>query len=191
MRTVETFQHKITEQADMGIVLSDGCRLSARVWMPEDANQNPVPAILEFLPYRKRDGTTARDNLTHPYFAGHGYACLRVDMRGNGDSEGLMEDEYSEQELADACEVIGWIAAQPWLTGKVGMMGISWGGFNSLQVAALQPEALKAIITLCSTDDRYADDIHYKGGLLLNDTGMGSDHARLFVTCAGSGTRGR
>lgn len=169
MRTVETFQHKVTEQADMGIVLSDGCRLSARVWMPEDAEKNPVPAILEFLPYRKRDGTTARDNLTHPYFAGHGYACLRVDMRGNGDSEGLMEDEYSEQELADACEVIKWITAQPWSTGKVGMMGISWGGFNSLQVAALQPEALKAIITLCSTDDRYADDIHYKGGLLLNE----------------------
>lgn len=169
MRTVETFQHNIHEHADMGIILPDGCRLSARVWMPDDAEQTPVPAILEFLPYRKRDGTTARDNLTHPYFAGHGYACLRVDMRGNGDSEGLMEDEYSEQELADACEVIKWIEAQPWSTGKVGMMGISWGGFNSLQVAALQPEALKAIITLCSTDDRYADDIHYKGGLLLNE----------------------
>ena len=131
MRTVETFQHNITEHADMGIILPDGCRLSARVWMPEDAEQNPVPAILEFLPYRKRDGTTARDNLTHPYFAGHGYACLRVDMRGNGDSEGLMEDEYSEQELADACEVIKWMPQQPWSTGKVGMMGISWGGFNS------------------------------------------------------------
>jgi uncharacterized protein len=169
MRTVETFQHNIQEHADMGIILPDGCRLSARVWMPDGAEQTPVPAILEFLPYRKRDGTTARDNLTHPYFAGHGYACLRVDMRGNGDSEGLMEDEYSEQELADACEVIKWIAAQTWSTGKVGMMGISWGGFNSLQVAALQPEALKAIITLCSTDDRYADDIHYKGGLLLNE----------------------
>lgn len=169
MRTVETFQHQVKETADLGIVLPDGCRLSARVWMPEDAMENPVPAILEFLPYRKRDGTTARDNLTHPYIAGHGYACLRVDMRGNGDSEGLMEDEYSVQELNDACAVIEWIAAQPWSTGKVGMMGISWGGFNSLQVAALQPEALKAIITLCSTDDRYADDIHYKGGLLLNE----------------------
>ncbi|MRG55519.1 CocE/NonD family hydrolase [Phyllobacterium sp. SYP-B3895] len=169
MRTVETFPHNVIEHADMGIVLADGCRLSARVWMPENANDSPVPAILEFLPYRKRDGTTARDNLTHPYFAGHGYACLRVDMRGNGDSEGLMEDEYSEQELADACEVIDWIAAQPWSTGKVGMMGISWGGFNSLQVAALQPEPLNAIITLCSTDDRFADDIHYKGGLLLNE----------------------
>lgn len=167
MRIVTEFPHKVTEHADWGIVLSDGTRLSARVWMPE--GQGPFPAVLEFLPYRKRDGTVVRDALTHPYFAGYGYACLRVDMRGNGDSEGLMEDEYSAQELADACEVITWIAAQSWSNGRVGMMGISWGGFNSLQVAALQPDPLKAIITLCSTVDRYADDIHYKGGCLLNE----------------------
>ncbi|MGR3615663.1 MAG: CocE/NonD family hydrolase [Paracoccaceae bacterium] len=153
----------------MGITLSDGCRLSARVWRPVDASDDPVPAVLEFLPYRKRDGTCARDALTHPYFAARGYACIRVDMRGNGDSQGLMEDEYSQQELDDAVEVINWLAAQAWCSGTVGMMGISWGGFNALQVAALQPEALKAIITLCSTVDRYADDIHYKGGCLLNE----------------------
>ena len=167
MRTVTEFPHKFTEHADWGIVLADGTRLSARVWMPQGAG--PVPAILEFLPYRKRDGTVVRDALTHPYFAGHGFACFRVDMRGNGDSEGLMADEYSPQELSDACEVINWIAAQDWSNGRVGMMGISWGGFNSLQVAALQPEPLKAVITLCSTVDRYADDIHYKGGCLLNE----------------------
>ena len=169
MKTVTDFPRRTIEFPDMGIVMPDGCRLSTRVWMPADADQDPVPAIIEHLPYRKRDGTIARDELTHPYFAGHGYACLRVDMRGNGDSDGLMEDEYSEQELQDACDVIAWAAAQPWCNGKVGMMGISWGGFNALQVAARWPDALKAIITLCSTDDRYADDIHYKGGLLLNE----------------------
>lgn len=159
----------IEEFSDMGITMPDGCRLSARVWRPVDALDNPVPAILEHLPYRKRDGTATRDALTHPWFAKHGYACIRVDMRGNGDSEGLMDDEYTPQELQDAVEVIRWLAEQPWCTGSVGMMGISWGGFNSLQVAAMQPEALKAIITLCSTADRYADDIHYKGGCLLNE----------------------
>lgn len=169
MKTITDFPREVAEAPDMGIVLSDGTRLSARVWMPVDAAADPVPAILEFLPYRKRDGTVARDSLTHPYFAGHGYACLRVDMRGNGDSEGLMEDEYTPQELSDACEVIAWIAAQPWCSGTVGMMGISWGGFNSLQVAALRPPALKAVVTLCSTVDRYNDDIHYKGGCLLNE----------------------
>lgn len=159
----------LTEDPDHGIMLSDGTRLSARLWRPEDAVEDPVPLILEFLPYRKRDGTCARDALTHPYFAARGYACARVDMRGNGDSQGLMEDEYSPQELADAVEVIEWAAAQPWCNGNVGMMGISWGGFNALQVAALAPAPLKAIITLCSTVDRFADDIHYKGGCLLNE----------------------
>jgi hypothetical protein len=159
----------VTEDPDHGIVMSDGVRLSARLWRPKDATADPVPLILEFLPYRKRDGTCARDALTHPYFAERGYACARVDMRGNGDSHGLMEDEYSAQELADAVEVIKWAAAQPWCNGRVGMMGISWGGFNSLQVAALAPDELKAIITLCSTVDRFADDIHYKGGCLLNE----------------------
>ncbi len=159
----------ITETPDLGITLSDGTRLSTRAWIPTDAADDPVPVILEYLPYRKRDGTCARDALTHPYFAKRGYACLRVDMRGNGDSDGLMEDEYTEQELADAEEVIAWAAAQPWCNGAAGMMGISWGGFNSLQVAARQPEALKAIITLCSTVDRFADDIHFKGGCLLNE----------------------
>lgn len=169
MKIITEFPRETIEIPDLGLIMPDGCRLSARVWMPKDAETNPVPAIIEHLPYRKRDGTTARDCLTHPYFAGHGYASIRVDMRGNGDSQGLMEDEYSEQELADAVTIINWVAQQRWCTGAVGMMGISWGGFNSLQVAAKQPAPLKAIITLCSTDDRYADDIHYKGGLLLNE----------------------
>ena len=159
----------VIENPDLGICLSDGTRLSARVWMPKNAPTRPVPVILEYLPYRKRDGTTARDALTHPYFASYGYACVRVDMRGNGDSDGIMLDEYAPQEQADALEVIDWLAAQEWCNGNVGMMGISWGGFNCLQVAALQPEPLKAIITLCSTVDRFADDIHYKGGCLLNE----------------------
>ena len=95
-----------------------------------------MPAILEYLPYRQRDGTVLRDRQMHPYFAGHGYAAVRVDMRGTGDSDGLLRDEYLPQEQDDAVEVIAWLAAQPWCSGTVGMMGISWGGFNALQVAA-------------------------------------------------------
>lgn len=169
MKVVEQFSHRIKELENVWIPIPDGCRLAARIWMPADAEQKPVPGILEYIPYRKRDGTVARDALTHPYFAGHGYAAVRVDMRGNGESEGLMFDEYAPQEQDDAVAVIEWLAAQPWCTGKVGMMGISWGGFNGLQVAARRPEPLKAIITLCSTDDRYEDDIHYKGGCVINE----------------------
>ena len=169
MQVVKEFPRTVREIENVFIELADGCRLAARIWLPADAEADPVPAILEYLPYRKRDGTSQRDALTHPYVAGHGYACVRVDMRGNGESDGLMLDEYTLQEQDDALEVIDWLARQPWCTGAVGMIGISWGGFNGLQVAARRPRALKAVITLCSTDDRYADDIHFMGGCLLND----------------------
>ena len=149
--------------------MPDDCRLAARIWLPEDAEQSPVPAILEHLPYRRRDFTRLRGDETHRYFAGHGYAGVRVDMRGSGDSDGVLEDEYLQQELDDAVAVIEWLAKQSWCTGLVGMTGISWGGFNALQVAALRPPPLKAIITACSTDDRYADDIHYMGGCLITE----------------------
>jgi putative CocE/NonD family hydrolase len=151
------------------IPLKDGTRLAYRAWLPVDAVNNPVPATLEYLPYRKNDGTVIRDEITMPATAGHGYACVRVDIRGTGESEGLFDDEYSEQELSDAEQVINWISRQPWCDGSVGMVGISWGGFNSLQLAYRQPPALKAIITICSTDDRFNEDIHFAGGCLLND----------------------
>jgi putative CocE/NonD family hydrolase len=158
---------RLIEHAE--IPLSDGVKLSSMIWLPKDAEAKPVPAILEYLPYRKRDGTTERDALNHPYFAGHGYAAIRVDMRGAGDSEGVLKGEYLKQEQDDALEVLRWIAQQPWSTGAVGMIGISWGGFNGLQIAARRPAELKAVISLCSTDDRYADDIHFMGGCLLID----------------------
>jgi hypothetical protein len=151
------------------IPMRDGARLAGRLWLPTDADDHPVPGVLEYIPYRKRDMTRLRDSLIHPYLAGHGYACLRVDLRGSGDSDGVLTDEYLSQELTDGVDVIRWMAAQSWCTGAVGMMGISWGGFNALQIAALRPKPLKAILTLCSTDDRYADDIHHMGGCLLGD----------------------
>ncbi|MGV2100289.1 CocE/NonD family hydrolase [Rhizobium sp. 21-4511-3d] len=150
------------------ITLKDGPRLAARIWMPDGAESDPVPAVFEFLPYRKRDGTCLRDESTYPVFAAAGIAGVRVDIRGSGESEGVIDGEYTELELANACELIAWIAAQPWSNGSVGMMGISWGGFNSLQVAALRPPALKAVISIASTVDRYNDDIHYKNGCHLS-----------------------
>jgi hypothetical protein len=149
------------------IPMRDGASLAARVWLPMDAEHDPVPGILEAVPYRLSDGMVTRDVLIHPYWAARGYACVRVDLRGSGESDGILEDEYHAQEQEDLLGVIAWIAAQPWCSGGVGMTGISWGGFNSLQLAARRPPALKAVITLMSTDDRYADDVHYKGGCLL------------------------
>ena len=132
------------------IPLADGVRLAATLWRPK--TDGPCPVVVEMIPYRRRDGTAFRDLDIHPYWAGFGIACVRVDIRGTGDSDGLLLDEYLPQEQEDACEVIDWLAAQEWSNGNVGMTGISWGGFNSLQVAARRPPALKAIITLCASD---------------------------------------
>ncbi len=159
----------VREIENVFIELADGCRLAARIWLPEDAEARPVPALLEYIPYRKRDFMRVRDEPMHRYFAGHGYAAVRVDLRGSGDSDGVLEDEYLPREQADALEVIDWLVRQPWCDGAVGMTGISWGGFNALQVAAHAPSALKAIITLCASDDRYSDDAHYLGGCLLSE----------------------
>lgn len=161
------FPQPIREIENMWIPMPDGARLAARVWLPVDAETSPVPALFEFIPYRKSDGTAIRDALRAPYYAGHGYAVLRVDMRGSGDSDGVLFDEYTAQEHDDAIACIAWIARQPWCDGQVGMMGISWGGFNSLQVAARRPPELKAILVIGFTDDRYADDVHYMGGCVL------------------------
>lgn len=168
MRIVSEFQQEIVEE-ETWLALPDGCQLAVRLWRPADSDTRPVPAILEYLPYRKRDLTAARDTQMHPYWAGHGYASVRVDIRGSGESDGVLTDEYLQQELDDGVEVLRWLERQPWCTGDCAMIGISWGGFNGLQIAALQPPQLKCIITLCSTDDRYADDVHHMGGCLLGD----------------------
>jgi putative CocE/NonD family hydrolase len=167
VRVVREYPRRIREIEHTLIPLADGCRLAARIWLPEDAEDDPVPAILELLPYRKSDGTAIRDAERQPYLAGHGYACVRVDARGSGESDGVIEDEYTAREIDDAVEVLAWLAGQPWCTGATGMTGISWGGFNSLQVAAQRPPSLRAILTLCASDDRYADDVHYRGGCVL------------------------
>ncbi|WP_371654124.1 MULTISPECIES: CocE/NonD family hydrolase [unclassified Streptomyces] len=164
MRIRTDFPYETTH-VDVRIPLPDGTLLYARIWRP--VTDEPVPALLEYLPYRLTDWTAPRDWQRHPWYAGHGYASVRVDVRGHGNSEGLPGDEYDARELADGVAVVDWLAAQPWCDGKVGMFGISWGGFNSLQIAALAPEPLKAVVTVCSSDDRYDNDVHYLGGSVL------------------------
>ncbi len=160
---------KIEVQETLWIPLADGTRLAARLWLPVSAKADPVPCILEYIPYRRRDRTRLRDESMHPHFAAAGYAAIRVDIRGYGDSEGVAEDEYSHQEIQDGHDIIAWIAAQDWCDGNVGMFGKSWGAYNAFQVAATRPPALKAIAPVMGTDDRWTEDIHFYGGCLAGD----------------------
>ena len=145
------------------VPMADGVRLSARLWIPEGP---PAPVILEYIPYRKHDLYRGHDDAWGAALASRGIAYARVDVRGSGESEGVMTDEYSEAELTDGLALIAWLAAQPWCSGAVGMRGISWGGINTLQVAALRPPDLRAIMPMACCDDRFTDDAHYIGGAL-------------------------
>ncbi|RLV84341.1 hypothetical protein JA9_004944 [Meyerozyma sp. JA9] len=170
-KTVEASElpFEIVKLENVPIPMKDGAVLYAHIWIPRQANDGhkKVGTLVEYLPYRKNDFTAIRDSIRHPYYAGHGLASIRVDMRGCGDSDGVLLGEYLEQEQDDNLEVFDWIVSQKWSNGHIGQFGKSWGGFNGLQAAFRQHPALKTIITLCSTDDRYADDVHYRGGCLL------------------------
>ncbi len=157
------------------IAMKDGVHLAVNLYMPDGAlsgtaSGEKFPVILEYIPYRKDDWTLSRDWTLHSYFVRRGYVSARVDIRGTGASEGTPPDrEYSDQEQKDGLEVIDWLSKQPWSNGNVGMMGISWGGFNAIQMARLHPPALKAIIAVCATEELFHDDIHYIDGLMHAD----------------------
>ena len=153
------------------IPMHDGVRLAVTLYMPEGAARGAhFPALLEYLPYRKDDDEAARDFGTHSYFARHGFVGARVDIRGFGNSEGTPpEREYSAREQLDGDEVIAWLAHQPWSNGNVGMLGISWGGFNSIQMALRKPPALKAIIACAATEELFKEDVHYMDGVFHVD----------------------
>ncbi|MCJ7754564.1 MAG: CocE/NonD family hydrolase, partial [Thermoanaerobaculales bacterium] len=159
------------EMREALISMPDGVRLAADLYMPAgNGSEKIFPVILEYLPYRKTE-SRARNFSLYSYFVERGYVVARVDIRGTGNSEGrLIPFEYSDQEHQDGMVVIDWLAKQPWSNGSVGMFGISWGGFNSIQMARLNPPALKAIIAVDATEDLYQDDVHYMDGILHLDS---------------------
>lgn len=160
-------QHGVAVLFDVRVLASDGLELSANLWLPQprpDAPDERFPAILEMIPYRKDDWRLASDMAHGEWLAARGFALCRLDVRGTGSSPGIALDEYTPRETQDGYDAVEWLAAQPWCNGNVGMWGISYGGFTSIQVAMLRPPHLKAIVPMMATDDRYTDDVHYIGG---------------------------
>ncbi len=151
-------------ERDVGVVARDGVRLSVDVYRPRAPGR--YPAILEHIPYRKDDLRAIEDRSQNVFLAGQGFVCVRLDVRGTGSSDGVAQDEYTEAEQQDGCDVIAWMAGQEWCTGAVASWGVSYGGFTCIQVAALRPPALRAIAPVYATDDRYTDDMHFHGGAL-------------------------
>ena len=150
------------------IPMPDGERLAARIWLPGNAEAHPAPALLDVIPYRKSDCTVVRDATVHGYFAARGYACVRVDVRGSGDSAGVLTDCHTDEQCDDVIAVIDWLADQPWCNGRVGMLGLSWGGITALKVAARKPAHLATVLTVCACEDSMLDDAGYFPGCLYD-----------------------
>lgn len=150
-------------ESEVRIPLSDGHFLATTLYLPDPA-LGPQPCLVEALPYRKDDQTSSYAESYRSLRDQHHYAVARIDVRGTGSSSGDAVDEYQEAEQRDLVEAIAWLAEQEWCSGAVGMWGTSYSGFNSLQLACERPPALKAICAIYATDDRWTDDVHWRGG---------------------------
>jgi hypothetical protein len=121
----------------VNIPLRDGVQLNATLYRPR--RPEPVPAIFTLTPYTA-DSYHARAY----YFAQRGYAFALVDCRGRGNSGGAFEPFVNEGR--DGCDVVAWLAAQPWCDGQVTMWGGSYGGFDQWLTLKEAPPALKTIV---------------------------------------------
>jgi len=160
-----------TSLREAWIPMPDGVRLAADLYIPDGLPAGErFPVLLEYLPYRKTEAR-GRNFPLYSYFVSRGYVVARVDIRGTGNSEGrLVPHEYSDREHDDGEAVIAWLSGQDWSNGNVGMFGISWGGFNAIQMGMRGPAALKAIIAVDATEDLYQDDVHYMDGIMHLDS---------------------
>ncbi|MEM7344326.1 MAG: CocE/NonD family hydrolase [Chloroflexota bacterium] len=155
-------EHQIQSSNTYRIPVSSGVTLGATITRPVEVGR--FPALVWYDPYRV--GMHGQPDDMAVYFAERGYAFVNLHVRGTGNSEGFSVDEYTAAETQDGVDAITWLAEQPWCSGKAGMLGTSYSGFSTLQVAAMAPPALKAIAPAYFTDRRYTDDCHYKGGCL-------------------------
>jgi predicted acyl esterase len=173
---------------DVPITMDDGLVLRGDVFRPDTAG--PVPVIMTHGPYAKwlafqdgfprqwailesehPDAVAGSSNLYQNWetvdpekWVPDGYAIIRVDSRGAGRSPGYL-DIFSPRETRDYYQCIEWAAAQPWCTGKVGLLGVSYYAINQWQVAALQPPHLAAICPWEGGSDFYRDFTRH-GGIL-------------------------
>ncbi|WP_434084896.1 CocE/NonD family hydrolase [Mycolicibacter heraklionensis] len=201
--TVYPMPPNVTKQADVPVRMRDGVTLRLNLFLPADV-EGPFPVIMSAHPYGK-DGVAKRKrgrwslnpqfrvmNQTAPlrisdqtsweapdpaWWAQRGYAVINLDTRGGGRSGGR-GNLFSDQEADDIAQVIAWAAAQPWSTGRIGMLGVSYLALSQYKVAALNPPALKAICPWEGFTDAYRD-FFTPGGVVENG------FARIWLALSG------
>ncbi len=146
-------EYEVKHIRGVRIAMRDGVELAAAITRPDAEGQ--FPAIMSYHPYRGTSAAQPPESYRH--LAQRGYVMVHFDVRGTGNSGGFTTDIYSEQEIQDGCEMVEWIAAQPWCDGNVGMWGISYPGVVCWQVAMHSPPHLKCIIVRSGCDDVYSE----------------------------------
>ncbi len=179
--TVEEMPADVTKDEDVPVTMRDGVTLRLNLFRP--AGEGPFPVILSAHPYGKDSVPVKKAggwklnkqyrimNQPEPlqisdqtsweapdpvWWTQQGYAVINLDTRGGGRSDGR-GDLLSDQEADDISQVIAWAADQPWSTGRIGMLGVSYLALSQYKVAALNPPALKAICPWEGFTDAYRD----------------------------------
>jgi putative CocE/NonD family hydrolase len=147
-----------TPVVEVGIPMRDGVELAADVYLPVEAAR-PAPAIVTITPYDKSSGLLITAEAR--YYQENGYAFVAVDCRGRGKSEGEWRAIVNDHE--DGHDVVEWVAAQPWCTGKVGMTGLSYMGWTQWAAASQFPPHLTCMVST-SAAGRWQQEIPYTDG---------------------------
>jgi len=155
----------------------DGTKLAIDIYRPSVDGKpvsEPLPVIWTFTPYRRAvklpDGRLITQMQMMSWLETvlkHGYVIAAADVRGDGASFGVSTGTFGPEEAADAYDVIEWLAAQPWSTGKIGMCGISYQGLTQLLAASTGPPHLAAIMPDMVMFDLYS--FAYPGGVFQDD----------------------
>jgi predicted acyl esterase len=180
--TITAASDRMSKDADVPVAMRDGVRLRVNVYRPD--GPGPFPVLLcahpygkdASLPRRTRRGwrpdpqfrimrqpvpvsfssETGWEGPDPSWWAEQGYAVVNADLRGAGTSEGS-GSLMSQQEAEDVYDLIEWTGAQPWSTGRVGMIGVSYLAMSQYRAAALHPPSLKAICPWEGFTDAYRD----------------------------------
>ena len=130
-------EYNVEVRKNVLIPMRDGVSLAADLYMPDALAK--FPAVMTYIPYHKDDLATA-SLVKDPFeFVQKGYVRVFLDMRGTGNSEGHQPAISRFQQWEDGYDTVEWISQQPWCDGNVGMCGMSYGGYTSLNVASLTP----------------------------------------------------
>jgi putative CocE/NonD family hydrolase len=167
-------QYKGMTTRALYITMRDGVKIAADVLLPKGLPPGEkVPTILYQTRYwRARQYQPGLSwierffNAPLRFFTSHGYAMVLVDVRGTGASFGTRRHPWDPEEIQDARDIVDWIVAQPWSSGKVGGYGTSYSGTTAELLAVVQHPAVKAIVPRFNEFDAYTD-IAFPGGIYL------------------------